>query len=332
MRRRAFITILGGAAAWPFAARAQPAEKVYRVALILTTSPVSEMTGPDPIHPLIRAFKHGLRDLGYVEGRNIALEWRSAEGRFERFGEIMAELLERKVDVIVTVNNEMTQAAQRLTSTVPIVMATGWDPVDAGIVASLARPGSNVTGFNIRTDPNNEAKRLQLLKEALPEATRVAFLGVKSDWEGPEGTSVRDAARLLGVRLIHAEHTPTQYADAFALIIRDQTQALFVARHSSNYANRQVIADFAVEQRIPGIFPFPEIVQAGGLMSYGASLTDLFRRTAGFVDKILKGAKPADLAVQQPTKFELVINIKTAKALNITIPPLLLAQADEVIE
>jgi ABC-type uncharacterized transport system substrate-binding protein len=149
---------------------------------------------------------------------------------------------------------------------------------------------------------------------------------------GPEGTSVRDAARLLGVRLIHAEHTPTHYADAFAMIIRDQTQALFVARHSSNYANRQVIADFAVEQRIPGIFPFPEIVQAGGLMSYGASLTDLFRRTADFVDKILKGAKPADLAVQQPTKFELVINIKTAKTLNITIPPLLLAQADEVIE
>jgi putative tryptophan/tyrosine transport system substrate-binding protein len=293
MRRREFIMILGGAAATlPPPAGAQPPARVHRVGLILTTSPLSELTGPDPIHPLVRAFVHGLRDLGYVEGQNLILERRSAEGRFERFAEI----------------------------------------VEAGIVASLARPGGNITGFTVHPGPEFEAKRLQLLKEALPEATRVALLGLKSTWEGPDGKHVRAAARVLGVTLVHAEHTPTDYAEAFALMTRDRPHALFVARHAANYANRQLILDFAADHRLPGIFPWRENVEAGGLMSYGLSTPDVFRRAAGHVDKILKGAKPADLPVEQPTRFELVINLKTAKGLGMTVPPALLASADEVIE
>jgi putative ABC transport system substrate-binding protein len=293
MRRREFIMILGGAAATlPPPAGAQPPARVHRVGLILTTSPLSELTGPDPIHPLVRAFVHGLRDLGYVEGQNLILERRSAEGRFERFAEI----------------------------------------VEAGIVASLARPGGNITGFTVHPGPEFEAKRLQLLKEALPEATRIALLGLKSTWEGPDGKHVRAAARVLGVTLVHAEHTPTDYAEAFALMTRDRPHALFVARHAANYANRQLILDFAADHRLPGIFPWRENVEAGGLMSYGLSTPDVFRRAAGHVDKILKGAKPADLPVEQPTRFELVINLKTAKGLGMTVPPALLASADEVIE
>jgi putative ABC transport system substrate-binding protein len=333
MRRRAFILLLGGAAAaWPLTARAQPPARVHRVGLILTTSPLSEMTGPDPIHPLVRAFVHGLRDLVYVEGQNLILERRSAEGRFERFAEIIAELVQRKVDVIVTVRNEMTLVAKRVTTAVPIVMAVSDDPVEAGIVASLARPGGNITGFTVHPGPEFEAKRLQLLKEALPEATRVALLGLKSNWESPDGKHVRAAAQVLGVTLVHAEHTPTHYAEAFALMTRDRPHALFVARHAANYANRQLILDFAAEHRLPGIYPWRENVEAGGLMSYGLSTPDLFRRAAGHVDKILKGAKPADLPVEQPTRFELVINLKTAKALGFDMPATVLSRADEVIE
>jgi putative ABC transport system substrate-binding protein len=272
-----------------------------------------------------------LRALGYVEGQNLVLERRSAEGRFERFGEIVAELVSRKVDVIVTVSS-MANEVKRVTNTVPIVMATSVDPVGGGIVASLARPGGNITGLTTNPGPEFGAKQLQLLKEALPDASRVAFLGLANDWESHEGKAVRAAARTLGVTLVHAEHTPIHYADAFALITRDRPDALFVTRNSANYANRQLIADFAVERRMPGMYPYREFVAAGGLMSYGVSVPDLFRRAAGYVDKILKGAKPADLPVEQPTKFELVINLKTAKALRLTIPPALLARADEVIE
>jgi putative tryptophan/tyrosine transport system substrate-binding protein len=332
--RRTFIAGLGGVAVVrPLAAQAQqPTGKVHRVGLLFATVPLSELAGPDPIDPLAKAFVHAMRDLGFVEGRNLTLERRSAEGRYERYAQIFTDLVARKVDVIVTIGTDMTLAAKRVTTTVPIVMAGSTDPVEAGIVASLARPGGNVTGQTFNTGPEFEAKRLQLLNEALPEATRIAFLVIKAEWEGLQGTSVRAAARMLGVTLVHVVHTPTHYADAFALIMRERPHALFVARHGANYANRQLIADFAVEQRLPGMYPYREIVEAGGLMSYGLSLPDLWRRAAEYVDKILKGAKPADLAVEQPTRFELVINGKTAKALGLSIPPLLLAQADEVIE
>ena len=186
--------------------------------------------------------------------------------------------------------------------------------------------------MTIDTGPEFEAKRIQLLKEVVPEASRVAYLGVADDWDSDEGKAVRAAVRTMGVTLVHARHTPVHYADAFALITRERPHALFVARNPAIYAYRQLIADFAIEHRMPGMYPWREFVEAGGLMSYGVSIPDLYRRAAGYVDKILKGAKPADLPVEQPTKFELVINLKTAKALGITIPPALLARADEVIE
>jgi putative ABC transport system substrate-binding protein len=276
---------------------------------------------------------HALRDLGYIEGRNLVLERRSAEGRYERFGEIVAELIGRKVDVIVTAgSNELVQVAKNATSTMPIVMTNSIDPVETGIVASLARPGGNITGFTVHAGPEIEAKRLQILKEAVPSATRVAFLATRANWEGREGAVVRAAAPKLGVALFHAEHTPDYFADAFGLIVRESPHALFMARTLGSIAIRKLVAEFALQQRLPGMFAWREFVDVGGLMSYGASNRDLFRRAAGHVDRILKGTRPADLAVEQPTKFELVLNLKTAKDLGLAIAPLVLAQADEVIE
>jgi putative tryptophan/tyrosine transport system substrate-binding protein len=331
--RRTLITGITCAAAWPLAAQAQQqANKVHRVGLIFAGTPLSEITGPDPISPAFRAFVQAMRDKGWVEGRNLILERRSAVGRLERSGEIVAELVGLKVDVIVTSSNGTTQAAKRVTSVVPIVMVTSYDPVEAGIVTSLARPGGNITGFTVHAGPEIEAKRLQLLKEAVPEATRVAFLGLKSDWETLGAKSARAAAVTLGITLVHAEHEPTGYADVFARILRDRPHALFVPLNAPAFTHRQLLADFAAEHRLPGMYPYRQNVEAGGLMSYGSDTTDLYRRAAGHIDKILKGARPADLPVEQPTKFELVINGKTAKAVGITIPPILLAQADEVIE
>jgi len=335
MRRREFITLLCSAAvARPIAALAQQAGKVYRVGLIITTSSVSEMAGPEPVHLPTRAFVQGLRALGYVEGQNLILERRSAEGRFERFGDIVAELVRLKADVIVTVGNPMTRAAKAVTTTVPIVTAVSADPVGEGIVQSLARPGGNITGLTNSAGPEIEAKRLELLREMLPRVSRVAYLGSKEDkdWESPNGKSVRTAAQALGVTLALAESTPRQYTDAFTLISRSQAEALFVSRTPSAYADRALIADFATRTRLPSMFAWREAVELGGLMSYGVNQADHYRRAATFVDKILKGAKPADLPVEQPTKFELVINLMTAKALGLTVPPTLLARADEVIE
>jgi putative tryptophan/tyrosine transport system substrate-binding protein len=224
-------------------------------------------------------------------------------------------------DVIITGGGDfMAQALQRVTKTVPIISPYGDDPVGAGLVASLARPGGNVTGFLAYTGPEFETKRLQLLREAVPNATRIAFLGMKQIWESQAGQQVQDAARTLGLTLIHVEHAPDSYADAFAAMTRDRPDALFVAYHPVNYANRNLIVEFAFKQRIPGMFPYREAVKTGGLMSYSVSTTDLFRRAAGLVDKVLKGAKPADIPVERPTKLEFWINLKTAKLLGLDIP------------
>jgi putative tryptophan/tyrosine transport system substrate-binding protein len=333
MQRREFIKLIGGAVAWPLAARAQQAGKVYRVGWFFSSVPLTEMTGPDPIDSVGRAFVRGLRELGYVEGQNLVLERRSAEGKFERIDEIATELVARKPDVIVTGGGEfLAQALQRVTKSVPIVSPAGYDPVGAGLVANLAHPGGNVTGFVEYTGPEFEAKRLQLLKEAVPNAIRIAFLGMNDVWKGPAAQAVRDAAAMLGVMLIHVEHAPNNYAGAFALMTRDRPDALYVAYHPSNYANRRLIAHFGIEQRIPGIYPYRDAVVAGGLMCYSVSQTDLWRRAAGLVDKILKGAKPADIPVERPTKLELIINLKAAKALGLDIPWYLQQIADEVIE
>ncbi len=330
MRRRDFITLVGGATiAWPLAARAQQAGKVYRVGWFFSSTPLDQMAGPDPILPLGRTIVHGLRDLGYVEGQNLILERRSAEGEFERIDEIATELVGRKP--LTGAGNMLALALQRVTKTIPIVMPDSNDPVGAGLVESLARPGGNTTGFTGDTGPGFESKRLELLKEVLPGAVRVAFLGTLDVWKGPAGQEVRAAAQMLGVTLIHAENTPKSYDDAIALMIRDRPEAMFVARQAA-YVNAQLIADFAIKQRLPGIYPYKVNTLVGGLMSYGVKETDLYGRAVGIVDKILKGARPADIPIEQPTKFELVINLKTAKALGLDVPLHLLQLADEVIE
>jgi len=316
----------------PLAADAQQAGKVYRVGLVFTTAPVSEMIGPDPVHPLVRSFLDGLRALGYVQGRNLVLEPRSAEGKFERFREIVEELVSLKVDVLEVSGNPLTKRAKEVTSTVPIVMTFVNDPVTDGLVASLARPGGNVTGLTATVGPEIDGKRVELLKETLPKIRRVAFLGTKPDWEDPFGKSTQAAARAVRVTLLHAEHTPDDYAIAFARIVRERPDALLVPNTTSNYARRLLIVDFATKSRLPGMYPFRDFTEAGGLMSYGLDYRDQFRRAATYVDKILKGAKPADLPVEQPTKFELVINLKTAKALGLKIPQSVLVRADEVIQ
>jgi putative ABC transport system substrate-binding protein len=325
------VTLTLGLLAAPLAVEAQQAGKVHRVALVFTVSPVSEMAGPDPIHLVARVFLHALRALGYVEGQNLIFERRSAEGKFEQLPEILAELVRLKVDVIVTVGDEMTQRAMEVTTTVPIVMLGGRNPVELGLVQSLARPGGNVTGLIVTPSPEIEAKRLQLLKEAVPKISRVAFLGTKRDRDTPAGESVRAAARRLGITLRLAELTSDGYALAFAMLTRDRPDALFAAHTPQNFGYRHAIVDFAVKSRLPATHFIREFVDAGGLMSYGDIVSDRAGRAAMYVDKILKGAKPANLPVEQPRKFELFINLKTAKALGLTIPESVLLRADEVI-
>ena len=333
--RRTFLAGTGALFfATPFAAEAQETRKVYRVGVIATTSPVSELAGPEPLNPAVRAFVQGLRTLGYVEGQNLIVERRSAEGRFERFNDIVVELVGLKADVIVTPGDRLPQVAKEVTTAVPLVMASSTNPVGAGLVQSLARPGGNITGLTTVVGPEIEAKRLELLRAMLPRVSRVAYLGSKEDkdWESPSGQSVRRAAQGMGVTLVLAEFTPHEYTDAFALIRRAQAKAVFVSPSPAAYADRALIVDFTSRARLPSISYYRESVELGGFMSYRVNLADVWRRAAGYVDKILKGAKPADLPVEQPTKFELVINLKTAKALGLTIPPSLLARADEVIQ
>jgi len=316
----------------PLPADAEQVAKAYRVAFILTTTPVAEMKGPDPVHSLFRAFVHALRDLGYVEGHNLILERRSAEGRFERLEDITAELVNLKTDVIVAVNSTVVQRAENVTSTIPIIQVTGTDPVTFGLAKSLARPGGNVTGLTSTPTPEIEGKRLELLKGVAPAAKRIAFLGMKADWESPWGQSVRRAADALGVTLVRAEHEPNDYTGAFALIKRERADAIYLAANPPNWQHRGLIAQFAAKNRLPSTNMGRDYVEAGGLMSYGYSPVDNFRGAARYVDKILKGARPGDLPIEQPAKIELVINIKTARAIGLSISQELLLRADEVVK
>jgi putative ABC transport system substrate-binding protein len=333
-RRTFTATVTGGLLATPLAAWAQQPGKIYRVGLVGAAIPAPEMAGSEPAAAPARAFVQGLRALGYVEGQNLILERRSAEGRVERFGDIVAELVRLKVDVIVTYTDAMAQAAKAVTTTIPIVMATSADPVGRGIVQSLARPGGNVTGFTILVGPEIEAKRLGLLREMLPRVSRVAYLASKEfkEWENPYAKSVRAAAQALGVNLVKAEFSPRQYGDAFAAISRARAEALFVGPGAQAYADRDLIVGLATRAQLPSSFGFREPVENGGLMSYGVSVADTSRRAAIYVDKIFKGDKPADLPIEQPATFELVINLKTAKALGLTVSQSLLVRADQILE
>jgi putative ABC transport system substrate-binding protein len=328
MKRRQFITLLSGVAGWPLAARAQQAAKIPRIGYLTTGLAVNPH--------LTEAFRRGLRDLGYVEGRNVVIEYRDAEGKLERFPALAAELVALKVDVIVAGNVPQAMAAMQVTRTLPIVFAAAADPVASGLVASLARPGGNVTGLSLMF-PELVAKWLELLKQAIPGTSRVALLwqpGVVGERTEKDILMEAEAtAGALGVRLQVVEvRGPADFDRAFSDMTKARTDALAVMSTPTLFGKRRRLLDLAANNRLPTVFPYREYLDAGGLIAYGPNVADLYRRIATYVDKILKGAKPADLPVEQPTKFELIINIRTAKALGLEIPPTLLALANEVIE
>jgi ABC-type uncharacterized transport system substrate-binding protein len=324
MRRRDIIKGLVGSAALPLAARAQQGGKKYIV---------GRFTAGSVDQPLYDVFTEALRELGWVEGENVVFERRYAENRLERLPELAADLVRLKVDVIVAAGTLAPLAAKRATSTIPIVMTTAGDPLGSGLVDSLARPGGNVTGMSLMV-PELGGKRLELLKELLPRLARVAVLwNAANPYSALVFKQVQAAGSVLEIEVQSLEvRQPDDFDGAFETVRRQHPDALMTVEDPLTFNHRKRIADFAAGQLLPTLQGFREDVTAGALMSYGANQADLIRRAAGYVDKILKGAKPADLPVQQPTKFELVINLKTAKALGITIPPSLLARADEVIE
>jgi putative ABC transport system substrate-binding protein len=292
MDRRAFVTGLATVLAAPLAAEAQQAGKVRVIALVFSTSPVSEMVRAEPVHPLVRAFVHGLRDLGWVQGRNLTIEARSAEGHPERFPAIFAELVTRKVEVIVTSGGAVraVRDAQRATRTIPIVFYGPRDPVEAGLVASLARPGANTTGMTGPPGHGVVSKRIELLKEIAPRTTRIAWLG-----PGPifPDDAVRDA-ETHGLTLVLAKvEDVDQYAQAFAAVLRERADALWVSDHGPNYVHSARIAAFAAQHRLPAIYAFRESVEAGGLASYGTDLRESFRRLAWYVDRSSREPIPA---------------------------------------
>jgi putative ABC transport system substrate-binding protein len=312
----------------PLVAGAQPAAKVYRIGLLGGSPP----TSPEASR-LWEGFFQGLRELGYVEGQNVVIEGRWYGDRTERLPALAAELVRLPVDVIVAGTAPAPEAAKRATSTIPIVMASHGDPVGSGLVASLAKPGGNVTGLS-GVGPELSSKQLQLLKETLPSLSRVAIL---SNPTIPSQTlNLREmevAARALKVRIQVVEaRAPSEFAGAFSAATKERASALIVLGGSIFFAHRARLAELAAQSRLPAMGGAREFTQAGGLMAYGPDNRDSWRRAAGYVGRILKGAKPADLPVEQPTKFELIINLKTAKALGLTIPPSVLARADEIIQ
>jgi putative ABC transport system substrate-binding protein len=324
MRRREFITLVGGAAVWPGAARGQKRGKVYRLGLLAVTSDVRSTW---------EGLFQGLRDHGYVEGQNLVVEWRYSEGRPERWPEVATGLVGLGVDVIVVDTTPAALAAKKATSTIPIIIPTAFDPVGTGLVASLARPGGNVTGFGLLV-PEVSAKGLTLLKEAVPRLTRVAVLWNDANpanaivWKDVEATG-----RASGLTLYSQQvRGPDDFETAFAAMTKDEPEGLLVLIDAFINQYKKQIVNFSKRKHFPAVSQFREFVELGGLMSYGPSLPDMFRKAAAYVDRILKGEKPADLPIEQPTRFELVINTKTARALGLDLPVSLLIRADEVIE
>jgi len=326
VRRRELIAFIGAAAAssllCPLAVHAQQPGKIHTIGLLNAGSA-----------PASTALFDGLRELGWVEGKNVSFERRYADNRLERLPEFAAELVRHKVDLIVTFGTLAPLAAKQATTTIPIVLAAAGDPLGSGLVASLARPGGNVTGMSLMS-PDLGGKRLELLKDVLPRLARVAVLwNAANPYPADVFREMAAAGHTLGIEVRSLEvRGPDDFDDAFDAARRQPPDALLTVEDPLTVGHRKLIVERAATLRLPALHGASEFVAAGGLMSYGASLADLQRRAAGYVDKILRGAKPADLPIQQPTKFELVINLKTAKALGLQIPDKLLAIADEVIE
>ena len=325
MNRRTFVgTIAGGLLIAQSLAEAQPATKVYRVGFLLGATRESVASLFDALHD-------GMRDLGYVDGRNVVFEQRYAAGRMERLPELATELVRLRVDVIVTGSTVHVQAVRRATTTIPIVMVFTADPVGSGFVASLARPGGNVTGLSADSSPELWAKYLGFLKEIVPNLSRVGVLGQVSARAGFE--ELETASRKLSLTLDVADlRSPDDFDGAFAALISKRIGAIVIVIGPLTYLLKERIADAALKNRLPAITNAGEFPQAGLLMSYGPNLPSLYREAASYVDKILRGASPSNLPVEQPSKFELIINLRTAKALDVTLPQSLLLRADEVIQ
>jgi putative tryptophan/tyrosine transport system substrate-binding protein len=334
MRRREFITLIGGAVgAWPLVARAQQSVMPRRVAIFHPAIPTTLLTETGG-GSAWRAFFGELRRLGHVEGQNLIIERYSAEGHHERYADLAREIVARNPDVIVTGTNPVVTTFQATTSTIPVV-AFMIDPLQARLVTSLGRPGGNLTGITLDAGIENWGKRLQILKEAIPSAAKVAFLGMRDGWEGSSGQVLRDVGAQMGISLaftLPQEGNPSELERIFATLEQQRPDAVLVSGEGDLYAHRQLIAELAEKKRLPMMCPYRDYVEAGALMGYAVNLAELLKRMADDVDKILKGAKPGDIPIYQPTKFQLLINVKTAKALALIIPAALLARADEVIE
>jgi putative ABC transport system substrate-binding protein len=325
MRRRQFITLLGAAAAWPLAARAEQAGKVARIGFLGGTS--------EPGFAMqIERFRTGLRELGYVEGTNIIIEYRWAEDKYDRLPELAAELVRSNVDVIVTHGTPGSLAAKRATATIPIVIANIGDPIAAGIVVSLARPGGNITGLSFFS-PQLGSKRLELIKELMPQLARVAvLLNANNPINGPVVEAMETGARSLKVELQQfLVRSPSEIENAFDRMEQGGIAAVVVDDDAMLTANIGAIAALAIKQRLVSI-GWGAYARAGSVMGYGGDFMENYHRAAAFVDKILKGAKPADIPIEQVTKFEFILNLRTAKALGLDVPPIMLVRADEVIE
>jgi putative ABC transport system substrate-binding protein len=307
-------------------AEAQQPKKVHRLGYLTGTSLSANSAR-------IEAFRQGMRKLGYMEGENIVIEWRSAEGKGNRLPALAAELVRLKVDIIITGGPTSNRAAKEATSSIPIVMAFDNDPVSNGFVASLARPGGNMTGLSTLA-PEISGKQVELLKEIVPRLSRVAVLGISTNPGNSQSLKETElAAGGLGVKLQFVDVRDRKDIEtAFGAASNGRADAVLVLAGSIFNSHRSQVVELALKNRLPAIYPYPEFVQDGGLMTYSVSITDLFRRAATYVDKILKGAKPADLPVEQPTKFELLINLKAAKQIGLTIPPNVLARVDRVIK
>src|SRR5215510_8681895 len=326
MRRREFIALVGGAVGWPAGLHAQQQSTIPKVGYLFSFTPSEDAR-------LWEACRQGLRELGYIEGRNISIEARWADGSHKRLPDLVADLLGRKVDVLVAAATPASLAAKAATSTIPIVIVAVADPVRVGLVASLARPGGNVTGLSLLT-PELSGRRLQMIAEMLPQLTRLGVLA------NPDNLSyalfleeTMSAAQQIGAQIqpFHARN-PDQIEQAFQSATTSNLQGLIVFDDPVIWSHRKKLVALAAKTRLPVMYGYSDFVSDGGLISYGPHRPDMYRRTAVYVDKILKGAKPADLPVEQPTKFQLVINLKTVRGLGLTAPAKLLAQADEVIE
>jgi putative ABC transport system substrate-binding protein len=332
MRRRDFITALGAAATWPLAARAQQPAKMKRIAFVRPAGPVSEVSVSG--RPYYRAFFEELSRLGYVEGQNLGVERYSGEGRPERYAELARDVVNTHPDLILAVAARLSLDFKMATTTIPIVSMIN-DPIALGLAASIARPGGNITGVTISGGLELIGKRMGLLVEAMPKLSTVSYLVSRPYWEDPRGAAAREAAKQAGLLLkavLPGAFNEAEYQRVFRSMEQDRADGLMVSDEAENITYRATIVELAAKGRIPTIYAVRDFVEAGGLMAYSPDLADIYRRVANLIDKILKGTNPGDIPFYQPTKFELSINLKTAKALGLEMPAMLLGRADEVIE